>query len=56
MKDNGKRELKKILIDDAIPFCRKEGIETSIKGTELVMELVYMTLFIFFDYFDIKTA
>jgi len=49
-----KRELKKIPIDEAIEFFRKEGMEMSREETELVMEFIYnMTLIVFREYFDI---
>ena len=49
-----KRELKKIPIDEAIEFFRKEGMEMSKEETELVMEFIYnMTLIVFREYFDI---
>jgi len=49
-----KRELKKIPIDEAIEFFRKEGMEMSREETELVMEFIYnMTMIVFREYFDI---
>lgn len=49
-----KRELKKIPIEEAIEFFRKEGMEMSREETELVMEFIYnMTMIVFCEYFDI---
>lgn len=49
-----KRELKRIPIDEAIEFFRKEGMEMSREETELVMEFIYnMTMIVFREYFDI---
>ena len=49
-----KRELKKITIDEAIEFFRKEGMEMSREETELVMEFIYnVTMIVFCEYFDI---
>lgn len=49
-----KREIKKIPIDEAIEFFRKEGMEMNREETELVMEFIYnITMIVFREYFDI---
>lgn len=50
-----KKELKKIPIEEAMEFFRKEGIEMSREETEQVMEFLNnLTLMVIYECFDIE--